>query len=105
VLVASLDDVDAQALRSAMDVIRKKRPDTPILLAGVKGGKVAVNAFVPKPCIEKGLKAGDWVKAVAQVVGGGGGGKPDQAQAGGKDPSKLNEALDTARAFASEKTS
>ena len=105
VIVASLDDVDASALRSAMDVIRKKQPDAAALLAGVKDGKVAINAYVPKPLIEKGLKAGDWVKAVAQVVGGGGGGKPDQAQAGGKDPSQLDEALDTARTFASEKTS
>ncbi|MFW6335817.1 MAG: alanine--tRNA ligase, partial [Phycisphaeraceae bacterium] len=93
VLVASLDDVDASALRSAMDVVRKKQPHAAVLLAGVKDGKVAINACVPKPLIDKGLKAGDWVKAVAQVVGGGGGGKPDQAQAGGKDPSKLNDAL------------
>ena len=104
VIVASLDDVDAAALRSAMDVIRKKQPQAATLLAGVKDGKVAINASVPKPLIEKGLKAGDWVKAVAQVVGGGGGGKPDQAQAGGKNPSKLDEALDTARSFAGERT-
>ena len=105
VIVASLDDVDASALRSAMDVVRKKQPDAATLLAGVKDGKVAINAYVPKALIEKGLKAGDWVKTVAQVVGGGGGGKPDQAQAGGKDPSKLQEALETAGDFASEKTS
>ena len=51
------------------------------------------------------IKAGDLIKDVAKIVGGGGGGRPDLAQAGGKDPSKLGEALDTARRLVSEKLS
>jgi len=52
--------------------------------------------------IERGLKAGDWVREVAKVAGGGGGGKPDMAQAGGKNPEKLDAALETGRGFAEE---
>ena len=103
VLVAEIEGADAQALRSAMDVARSRLADAAVLLAGARDGKVALNAYVPQALIDKGLKAGDWVKAVAKVVGGGGGGKPDSAQAGGKDPAKLPEALDAARDFAQEK--
>ncbi len=103
VIVASLDDADANALRTAMDVIRKKKPDAALLLGGIAGDKVAFIASVPKPLIDKGLKAGDWVREVAKVAGGGGGGRPDMAQAGGKDPAKLNDALETGRAFAKSK--
>jgi alanyl-tRNA synthetase len=45
------------------------------------------------------VSAGNWVKAIAPIVGGGGGGRPDFAQAGGKDPSKINEALEEALAY------
>ncbi|MEX0887133.1 MAG: DHHA1 domain-containing protein, partial [Phycisphaeraceae bacterium] len=89
--------------RSAMDVIRKKHPNVPLLLAGVDDGKVALIAAVPEDRIKQGLKAGDWVKQVAQVVGGSGGGRPDMAQAGGKDPSKVDEALEVAREAAAGK--
>ncbi|MEQ9461937.1 MAG: alanine--tRNA ligase [Phycisphaeraceae bacterium] len=102
-IVARFEDADGNALRTAMDVIRKKRPASPLLLAGVSGDKVSLLAAVPKELIGQGLKAGDWVKAVAPVVGGGGGGRPDMAQAGGKDPGKVDEALETARAFVSGK--
>ena len=68
------------------------------------GGDVSVSsvllrAGVSRDLVEKGASAGNWVKEVAPVVGGGGGGKPDLAQAGGKDASKLPEALDAARAY------
>ncbi|MEM7682963.1 MAG: alanine--tRNA ligase [Planctomycetota bacterium] len=97
------DAADAGALRSAMDVLKKKLPEVPFLLAGSSGGKVALLAVCPKAAVASGLKAGDWIKAVAPIVGGGGGGRPDQAQAGGKDPSKLDEALAHAKAVAAEK--
>ena len=86
-----------------MDVIRKKHPDAAMLLAAVSDGKVALLASVPEAMIKQGFKAGDWIKHVAPIVGGGGGGRPDLAQAGGKDPSKLPEALQAAEAFAKEK--
>ncbi len=102
VVVASIDGADGQTIRQAMDVIRKKRPEAAMLLGSVSDGKVAFLAAVPQALIDRGLKAGDWVREVARVAGGGGGGKPDMAQAGGKDPSKLEEALDKARAFAAD---
>ena len=100
--VALLENVDAPALLAALNMAKTKLPQTAILLAwpDATEGKVSIVACVPAPLIAKGLKAGDWVKVAAQVCGGGGGGKPDMAQAGGKDPSKTAEALDAARAHA-----
>jgi alanyl-tRNA synthetase len=103
VIVARVDDADGNQVRTAMDVIRSKHPAAALLLAGVADGKVSIVASVPAEKISKGLKAGDWVREVAKVVGGGGGGRPDMAQAGGKDPGKVDEAIETARAFASQK--
>ena len=57
-------------------------------------------AGVSRDLVEKGVSAGNWVRDVAPVVGGGGGGKPDLAQAGGKQPEKLPEALAKAKAVA-----
>lgn len=100
-IVAEVPGADAKTLRTAMDVIRKKRPGAAMLLAAAPSAdKVALLASVPKDAIAKGLKAGDWVRHTAPIVGGGGGGRPDMAQAGGKDASKLAEALEAARAFA-----
>ena len=103
VIIAPVDGADANGLRTAMDVITKKHPDAALLLGAATDGKVAFLAAVPKPLIARGLKAGDWVKHVAQIAGGGGGGRPDMAQAGGKDPTKLEAALDAGRKFAAEK--
>lgn len=103
VIVTTIPNQNADALRTAMDVIRKKRPESALLLASALDDKVALVASVPEAKIKKGLKAGDWVREVAKVVGGGGGGRPDMAQAGGKDPSKIEDALKTAREFAASK--
>ncbi len=102
VIVAQVPNADGKTLRNAMDVIRKKHPESAIFLAADSEGKVALMATVAKDLIGKGLKAGDWIKQVAPVVGGGGGGRPDSAQAGGKLPEKLPEALEAAKAFAAE---
>ena len=104
-LVAMINGADAPALLAAIDCARAKLGETPILFLSpdFDGGKVAIAATSPKPAIDKGLKAGDWVKAAAQACGGAGGGRPDTAQAGGKDPSKTREALEAAEAFASGK--
>ncbi len=100
VIVAAIDNADATTLRAAMDVIRKKRPETAMMLAGVSGHHIAFVAAVPQALIDKGLKAGEWVREVARTAGGGGGGRPDMAQAGGKDPEKLDEALRVGRQLA-----
>jgi alanyl-tRNA synthetase len=103
IIVAEVEGADADSLRTAMDVIRKTHPQAALLLATRAESKVAMVASVPPPMINKGLKAGDWVRETAKVVGGGGGGRPDMAQAGGKDPEKLPDALDAARRFAASK--
>jgi alanyl-tRNA synthetase len=104
VICVNVEGADAKSLRTAMDVIRSKKPNAAMMLAADAGeGKVALLASVPKDLIAKGLKAGDWVKHTAPIVGGGGGGRPDMAQAGGKDPSKIEEALESAKQFAQEK--
>ncbi|MDH3583007.1 MAG: alanine--tRNA ligase [Phycisphaerae bacterium] len=102
-VIAEVEGADAKTLRTAMDVIRKKRPDAAMLLAARDQDRLAFVAMVPADLIAQGLKAGDWVKQVAGVTGGGGGGKPDMAQAGGKNQAKLAEALDLARTYASQK--
>ena len=102
-VVAAIDNADSEKLRKAMDVIRSKRPEAAMLLAAPGDKKVTFLAAVPQELIDKGLKAGDWVSDVAKVADGGGGGRPDMAQAGGKNPAKLNDALETARRIGEEK--
>ena len=101
-LVAVVRGADAAALMAALDSSRAQLPETPILLLSpdTESGKVAIAATSPTWAIAKGLKAGDWVRTTAQACGGSGGGKPDTAQAGGKDVTKVTEAVDAARAFA-----
>ncbi len=91
------------ALRSVIDVIKTKADSYAVLLASPGEEKVSIVAGCSKDVIGRGLKAGDWVRDVAKACGGGGGGRPDLAQAGGRDPSKLAEALDVARSFAAGK--
>jgi len=68
------------------------------MLLGAQGNsKVVLVAGVSRELVAQGVNAGDWVREVAPVVGGGGGGKPDMAQAGGKDPSQIGAAVEKAR--------
>jgi alanyl-tRNA synthetase len=87
-------------LMAAVDSLKKKTGSYGILLASAEPGKVNFIAAVSDDLIAKGLKAGDWVREAATAAGGKGGGRPQLAQAGGKDPQKLGEALEKARAFA-----
>jgi len=102
IIVAEITGANAETLRSAADVVRSQRPGSAILLASAipEESKVAIIAVVPEALIKRGLKAGDWVREVALVCGGKGGGRPDMAQAGGKEPDKLHDALERARGFA-----
>ncbi|MHC4993866.1 MAG: DHHA1 domain-containing protein [Planctomycetota bacterium] len=101
-IIGSIKGADANSLRKAMDVIKSKKPEAAMLLAAASDDKIAFLAAVSEGLIAKGLKAGDWVREVAKAAGGGGGGRPDMAQAGGKDPAKLDEALQTAQDFAAK---
>ncbi len=85
------------ALRGLADELKGKLPEAVLVLGAAIDDKVNFVVVVPKSGIDRGLHAGKLVKEVAAICGGGGGGRPDMAQAGGKDASKLNEALEAAR--------
>jgi alanyl-tRNA synthetase len=87
-----------QLLELANRVQSKLGGDSAVALGGGEGGKVALVVLVSKGAVARGLSAAEIVREAAPVVGGGGGGRDDMAQAGGKDASKLDEALATARA-------
>jgi alanyl-tRNA synthetase len=99
-IVGQIPGATDDQLRSAIDSLRKKTPTHAIILATSDDQKVTFVAAVSDDVIAKGLKAGDWVKQVAAVTGGGGGGRPQMAQGSGKDPSKISAALDQARTIA-----
>ena len=106
IIVASIDGADKDSMLSALDAIRSKHPEGAAMLftADYEEGKVIIVAGVSKVLIKKGLKAGDWVREAAKICGGGGGGRPDTAQAGGKDPKKIPVAMENAATFANEVT-
>jgi alanyl-tRNA synthetase len=85
---------------SAIDSIKKRLTTYAVMLGSVVDDKVSFVAAVSDDLIAKGIKAGDWIRETAKAAGGGGGGRPNMAQAGGKDPTKLVEALEVARKFA-----
>ena len=92
VLAAKIEESDPKGLRDLVDQLRNKLGSAAVVLATVSDGKVSLIAGVTKDQTGR-IKAGDLVNAVATQVGGKGGGRPDLAQAGGTDPSKLDAAL------------
>nr|AUN35781.1 alanyl-tRNA synthetase [uncultured bacterium] len=82
-----------EMLRDYVDQLRGKKQPVAILLGTVDDGKVGLIAAVSRDLVERGVLASDCIKASAKVVGGGGGGRPDMAEAGGRFPDKLPEAL------------
>ena len=93
VVATRVDGADAATLRNALDQLKDKLKSAAIVLASVQeGDKVVVIAGVTSDQTSR-IKAGELVNVVAQKIGGRGGGRPDMAQAGGNDPSKLDEAL------------
>ena len=93
VLTATVSDADANRLRSMGDFLRDKDPKVVAVLASVQGGKITFLAVCGKEAVQKGIKAGDIIKQVSAIAGGSGGGKPDSAMGGGKDPLMLDNAL------------
>ena len=92
----TLNDVAPDALRSMGDDLKTKGDNVVAVIAGVNGDKANIVAVCGKDAIAKGVKAGDVVREVAKLAGGGGGGRPDSAMAGCKDVSKLDSAMDKA---------
>ncbi|WP_078552692.1 alanine--tRNA ligase [Bacillus alkalicellulosilyticus] len=99
VLVKQVQGADMDGLRSIVDTIKGKIGSGIIVLGSATNGKVNLVAGVSKDLIDKGFHAGKLVKEVASRCGGGGGGRPDMAQAGGKNPEKLDEALQFVREY------
>jgi alanyl-tRNA synthetase len=89
-------DLDKEGLRTLVDRFRDKIKSGVVVLASPSDGKVAIVVGVT-PDLTKKVPAGQVVKQLAPIVGGGGGGRPDFAEAGGKDPSKIGELLAASR--------
>ena len=96
VYVRALKDVDMIEMRNLGDSLKEKLGDSIIVLASAAAGKVSLMATATEGAIKLGAHAGNLVKAAAPLVGGGGGGRPNMAQAGGKNPAGIEEALKTA---------
>ncbi len=90
---ASLKNMGHEVLRDLADALKTKMGSAVIVLGSVKEGKVCLVTAVTSDLVSKGLHAGKIIKEIAQITGGSGGGRPDMAQAGGKDASKLDQAL------------
>ncbi|MEQ8848064.1 alanine--tRNA ligase [Botrimarina sp.] len=98
VLIAQTPGVAPPLMRQLIDAVRQKTQPAAVLLASSEGDdKVVLIAGITKDLQDRGVSAGKWIGPVAEAVGGGGGGRPDMAQAGGKQPSKLPDALAVAR--------
>ena len=91
-----MEGVDVEGLRKAADSIKKELGSVAIILGTIEDGKVVLITSLSKDLVKKGLHAGKIAKDIAKIVGGGGGGRADMAQAGGRFPDKIGEALNLA---------
>ena len=96
-------DVDADKLRLIEGTLREADQTVVAVLAVTKGDKITIAAGCGDEAIKKGVKAGDLIREITKICGGSGGGKPEFAMGGGKDPSKLQEALQTVAKLVEEK--
>jgi alanyl-tRNA synthetase len=97
VVVQAVEGMDAKELLDLSDAVRQKLGESAVVLGCAVDGRVHLVANVAPPVVDRGVKAGDVIRAAAKVAGGGGGGRDTMAQAGGRDPEKLPEALATAK--------
>ncbi|TAE59931.1 MAG: alanine--tRNA ligase [Nostocales cyanobacterium] len=98
IIVAQMEDVDAESLKAAAERLLQKIGNGAVVLGSIpEEGKVNIVAAFSSEVNKKGIQAGKFVGNIAKICGGGGGGKPNLAQAGGRDASKLPQALETAK--------
>jgi len=97
IVAARLDGLDMNALRNASDTLKNKIGSGVVILASAKDDKVNLIVSATKDAVDSGIHSGNIIREAAQACGGGGGGRPDMAQAGGKDPSGIDKALEIAR--------
>jgi alanyl-tRNA synthetase len=93
VLTSVVPDADAQRLRQMGDILKDREPNVVAVLAAVSGEKITFLCVCGKEAVRRGVKAGDIIKQVSAIAGGSGGGKPDSAMGGGKDPLMVDNAL------------
>ena len=97
-VAADIPGGNPNLMRGLIDQVRQKTEASAVFLLAAAGpAKVLLVAGLSKSLVQRGMSAGDWVKAVAPVVGGGGGGRPDMAQAGGKNPAQIPAAVEAAQ--------
>ena len=95
-LPARVKDVDMNGLRDLGDQLKEKLGEGVVVLASEMGGKVSLIAMATPEAMKAGAHAGNLIKGIAKLVGGGGGGRPNMAQAGGKNPAGIEAALEEA---------
>ncbi len=105
VIIGQLSATSVEQAREAIDMLKKKAKSAAVVLGFADNGKVTLLAGMTNDLVKRGLKAGDVVKAIAPIVDGGGGGRPQMAQAGGKKPEKIDDALAKAAERIKEKLS
>lgn len=104
-LAAKIEGVDMNGLRELGDQMKEKLGDGVVVLASAIDGKVSLVAMATKGAIDQGAHAGNLIKGVASLVGGGGGGRPNMAQAGGKNPAGIEDAVAKVREVLEEQLS
>jgi alanyl-tRNA synthetase len=97
VVTAQRDGVDQRALLNLADRVKARLGEGAVVLGGANDGRVALVASFTSGAVGRGLSAAEIVRGAAAVIGGGGGGRDDVAQAGGRDPERLDDALAAAR--------
>ena len=102
VLACEVEAADMNSLRDMSDLFRDKLQSGVVVLGAKSENGVNLIVATTKDLTKRGIHAGNLIKAIAKVTGGGGGGRPDMAQAGGKDYSKLADALAMAEALVAE---
>ncbi|MFC1676404.1 alanine--tRNA ligase [Planctomycetota bacterium] len=103
IVTSVLENTSIDQARQAIDMIKKKAKSAAVVFGFADGDKVTLLSGVTDDLIKKGLKAGDIIKKIAPIVDGGGGGRPQMAQAGGKNPAKLKEAIKKANELIKQK--
>ena len=96
-LATALEDVDMNGLRDLGDQLKEKLGEGVVVLASANEGKVSLIAMATEGAMKQGAHAGNLIKAIAAKVGGGGGGRPNMAQAGGKNPAGIPDAIAAAK--------
>lgn len=104
-LAAKIEGVDMNGLRELGDQMKEKLGEGVVVLASAVDGKVSLVAMATKGAVDQGAHAGNLIKGVASLVGGGGGGRPNMAQAGGKNPAGIDDAVAKVREVLEEQLS